>query len=678
MSYLYNPLDKFQSYSTHYILVACRTSERAKDFAAEKNNQQSLDAIDRVKTLGDTIPFNGTKDEAYLVLDTRRFTQYSVESLKYEVFVNGLVNKQSPANFAGELEMTIIDSVGISFINFLQWLLDEKMQTNTDGMIFMLKTLFVGHNANGVTETVHTVTIPLMMSKIELSMDSSRGAYVCSFWPTSNFNTQGNSRWLNIGTASTYFTGKGDNTLGAMVKSFESELNRKSSEYYETISNQMLQYRAPRPGSNKFGRKVRYQITLPPSWENFEFNGSSTGGAIETDFVQIIKQKESAALTDAQKKASSKPSSNAPTTDSHFSVDSGLSITEVLDLMFKQTHEVQLKGVLRDAQAESVSFHKFLVSVTSDEDSFCVHVDVVEFVVPNAIASSTSTAIGANESSLYEIKNGLRIPKNSFELDYLFTGKNKDVLSFDMKLQNLAFLLNASTRVGEGELYGVTETGQVNIVDANGNAAKDLIKARAYDPIMIPMNSDAERKNFSQYAARQSDQVKKDLIGDYQRYTRNLSAFYANSPNTVNVTIKGNPLIMQKFNIGEVFQHSDGNPQATAKNKTYRDDLNTRILNTNPTMKQTSTGEFTLLSGPSYVSSPVFVKMNVKGQNVDFRTNEPLPDKNFSADVIFDQYYVVQRVKTVIEGGVFTQEMLMYTHSVFGDVSNPEKQVQKI
>ena len=41
MASLYNPLDEFESYSVHYVMVATRTTEDAADFVSEDRNVQN-------------------------------------------------------------------------------------------------------------------------------------------------------------------------------------------------------------------------------------------------------------------------------------------------------------------------------------------------------------------------------------------------------------------------------------------------------------------------------------------------------------------------------------------------------------------------------------------------------------------------------------------------------------
>uniref|UniRef100_UPI00260FA3F5 hypothetical protein n=1 Tax=Janthinobacterium sp. TaxID=1871054 RepID=UPI00260FA3F5 len=263
---LYNPLDKFQSYSIHHILLATRTTQAAKDFTDEGKNGPTLAAINNTMNLGDAVPY-GDANTAFLVIDTRRFAQFSIESMKYDVLINGLDRGAGVANLATSMEMTIQDSIGISFINFLQWLMNDQMQTNFDGMIFMHRVLFVGHTSEGKTETVQSVTIPLYLFNLELNLDSSKGTYTVEFMPNMNFDVVKHDRWLNIYTASRFFTGPGQNTLGAMVDNFELQLNTASQDYYNKAQVVATGAAAVSPSGSsnreKFGRVVKYQITIP-------------------------------------------------------------------------------------------------------------------------------------------------------------------------------------------------------------------------------------------------------------------------------------------------------------------------------------------------------------------------------------------------------------------------------
>lgn len=664
---LYNPLDKFQSYSIHHILLATRTTQAAKDFTDEGKNGPTLAAINSTMNLGDAVPY-GDSNTAFLVIDTRRFSQFSIESVKYDVLINGLDRGAGVANLATSMEMTVQDSIGISFINFLQWLMNDQMQTNFDGMIFMHRVVFVGHTSAGKTETVQSVTIPLYLFNLELNLDSSKGMYNIEFMPNMNFDVVKHDRWLNIYTASRFFTGPGQNTLGAMVENFELQLNNASQDYYNKAQ---VAVQSGGQTKDKFGRVVKYQITIPKTWETFPFIGAATANATETVFAKTLKARESSATQKVP------PKSPTPV-DTHLSVEPGITITEVLDIMFNQVREIADLGAGRKT-TNSVVFYKHMVGITSDDDSVVVHVDVVQFEVPNV---TPQTGVNNSTDAFYTVlEDGSRVPKDYMEFDYIFTGKNKDIMHFDMKMQNLTWFLASNLNVGATSINGDNQQTD-GVRDVSTEKHSEQVKSRPYDALLLPRNTADELKNFANYTSLTSVRKDKEAITSSQDYTRNLSQYYAMSPITCQLTIRGNPLIMAKFNQNSFLEHMTATPSttntSTPSNKAqYRANLEAKILsdNTHPDEAGNTIQEIqrdgevfrvvNTLGTANYAKSPVFVKVNIKGPRVDPLTGKQI-DSTYAEDVLTNNFYTVFRVTNKIEGNSFTQDLELYSHSIFG------------
>lgn len=681
---LTNPLDKFATYSIHHILLACRTTEDAKIFIDDTGSapQDTLSAIGQVTQLGDPVPI-GSGDSAYLVIDTRRFSQFAVDKLEYEVFINGLEKAGSHGNLATTVDMVVSDVVGISFINFIQWLMNEKMQTNFDGMIFMHRVVFVGHNPDGSTETVQSVTIPMHLFKMELTLDAMKGTYTMQFMPNMNFDVREHHRWLTIHNATSYFSG-GINNLGALVDSFESQLNKVSAEYYTEVHKRMKDANKI-SDSDQFGRKVQYQITIPAEWRKMKVIGANNSHATETDFKKLLEQKENKTSGSIDKKP-------GQPLDTNVSVESDSQITDVLDFMFRQVPEISELGAGKQVAGEkgSVTFYKHFVGITSDNNNICVHVDVVPFMVPNILLGDNSTGtVGANDSDFYQDvgDDGKRLPKNYFEFDYIFTGKNKDVLSFDMKLQDLQWMLASQLNLGPG-IDGVTEnqrTGVVPLKDETAgkvNERSELIMTRPYDAILVPRKSKEELENFTQYTKLLDKDIKRSAIKASNDYMSNLSMYYAMAPITAILVIRGNPLVMTKFNQNKLLEHPNtGTSPATTTpgsdlgpHGDYRARFETQILKDNfseggqPQLTNNN-GTFNVvksLGAASYAMSPVFVTVNIMGPNVQHYPGQKVSE-DFAERLLTDNFYVVFRVKNRIEGNAFTQELELYSHNVFGN-----------
>lgn len=654
----YNPLDDFESYSVHYIMLACRTTEVAKAFASEDKDSlaETLAAVDRVQALGGAVNYRNTSGDIFLILDTRRFSQFTVENLKYDVYVNGLQTGSSPANLAADLSMTILDAAGISFAHFMQWIIDERLKTNYDGLIFMLRTIFVGHLPNGDTRTVSTETIPMHLNTMEIDLNYARGAYNLEFMPNMNFDVQRHKRFLTISNATTYSSKSG--TVVGMVESLESELNRLSKKYYDDVQAIM--------GGKKLGRLVQYQITLPDSWSSMTMNGPSTGAEVETIWEAVDRE--------AKKTA---PKSTDTKTDSYTSVDAGITITEALDVILKQVPDIAELGNYKsslDADG-AIVFFKYIVGITTSDDVMYIHVDIVEFKVPNLVFnddSKKSSTVSALEAEWYIVDEatGTRRPRDLLEYEFIFTGKNKDILNFDMKIQDFQFLLASNLRLGDGALRQVSDNADSPPPsNSTANDVNTLLYTREYDPLIMPIQTDAALNNLKQYRSRNKEEA--DALGaKFQQYQRNLSMFYAGSPIVTSVTIRGNPTIMHKFNMGTILEHPTTTGVGGGSSKaTYRQNLESMLVKSSKGSLVREGDSFVLKNSPlssrSYAVSPVFARINIKGPNVDFRTGQQL-NGDYTTSVLSDNYYVVFKVTNNIQGHNFTQDLELYSHNVFG------------
>ena len=630
----------------------------------------------------------GGTGNAYLVLDTRRFSQFTVDSFSIETLISGLTipGSESPHSTAIDMSFTVVDNVGISFANFLQYIMDQKLQVSYDGMTLLLRVLFIGHEpvvgGNSYTsrgDVVQSITIPCFFSSIEVQLTETRGVYTCKLFPMLGMpsNAAYNSRWTNIGQAVTYFSGPAANTLGAVVQSFENELNRQSLDRYKQLNAVTQSPGQPNKTTRQFGRPVQYMITIPSKWEAYTFSGPSVGAASEINFAELLKTEaatESRSTEQQQRRA--QQNAAAPAQDAYVSVLPEWTITEVLDKIFSQTTEIAKLANFVQSQAnqQTIRFYKQLVSVTSDDSTFTVHVDVVEYEVPNVQApAGAGTAQGASDSLfMIDPSTGNRVPKNFIEYEYIFSGKNLDVLSFDLKIENLNFLLMQGSKLGEGEIFRAAISGDEQ-KDGEGAASetKTVGAMRAKDPLLMPVMTPQQQTNFSNYSAtsRPAGELTPQEIN--QQYMKNLSAFYNAAPYTAKLELRGNPdllagVVLQRLprHIRTVTVNADGTVSNTNldNKRAYRRELE-QSLGISTTGVYRGTGP---LSGPSFVSTPLFVKVNVFGPNVDFVTNELVQGEAFTQRLFIDNYYFLSKIVSKIEGAKFTHEADLMTYSVYG------------
>ena len=170
MSFPRNPLDKYRSYSYHNILLVANNTESLRPYLSA---DPALDALAmtaiQATAQGEAINVPGVSGQAFLVLDSRRTSNFSIREFNYTT-APGVGTASQTHIYVGTLNMVIIDPDGINFINYLRYLVDEKLKSDFFGIHFVLKTIFVGHTHDDTTEVVTTSAIPLMMHDLEFDV----------------------------------------------------------------------------------------------------------------------------------------------------------------------------------------------------------------------------------------------------------------------------------------------------------------------------------------------------------------------------------------------------------------------------------------------------------------------------------------------------------------------------
>jgi len=666
-----NPLDSFQSHSIHYVILAARSTEAIRNFTGD-GDTSALQGIDNCKNLGDEI--QGSADKCYLVADTRRFSQFGISNFELHCTVAGfsIPGSKTPNTVGQDLGFTVTDSSGISFANFMQYLCDEKLQVSTSALIFLIKIIFTGHEPDGSTKVIQSTGIPVMLKSMSLSLTDISGVYACKCIPLIGCisNSKTNAQFTTIGSSSNYFSGNGADTLGAIIKSFEKRINEESLNRYKE-QNSILQTAGEeqQKEGTRLGRPVQFMITIPPAWESFTFNGPAAGNAVEIDFNKLIKDQEQ----NKQKKAQSS-SKNVPAipTDLHVSVLPTMTVPEILDIIFSQTLQVQELANFKKTPGESLKFYKHVLTITSDDLSYTVHIDVAEFVVPNAPQVIKSNAL-PNPSNLFDQKDGKNVPKNYLEYDYIFTGLNTDVLSLDLKIENLNFILMQGSKIGQGALFSKANDAQKQkdgtvLTNDTGTA----VGRHSKDPVFLRTLTRNEKTNFSNLGS-----TKKDSTGSAQsisqQYTRNIADLYSLA-NQAKMTIRGNPEYFTKIALSQIPKHTSAltlNDNSVSKvndtvKSSWRTEFDEKILKLNNSL----TG---VLSGPSIASTPIFVKVNIKSSNVDFKTLEPIAGQDFTKEFLSDNYYWATVIRHKIDNSIFTQEFDLTSFFIYGDNTATER-----
>jgi hypothetical protein len=688
---LINELDDFQSHSIHYVMVGSNNTEDIRLLFDPQYQSSTIQAIDACRSLGDRVFLKdvATNSSCFLVLDTRRFSQFSIDNFEITMYPQSLSNPKSLSSYVHYTEgkLRIIDSVGISFANFMQYMTEKLLQVNFTGAVFALRILFVGHLSDGSSKMVQSITIPVTFQDIKLDLNDVRGIYDCTFMPVVSLKDYGNGAdWTNIGNATSYFSGTSVNNLGDLVQSFEDNLNKESLKLYQAMTARVVNRGQSFKNVDSIGRPVQYMITIPESWAKYQFSGPSQGAATETNFVDVLKQEDLRRAQTSENQEKKTQNTGTPVTkDSYLTVPAGWTIMQVLDKMFAQCIEISKLANFASTEStpKSVKFYKQLVMLTSDAETFTVHVDVIEFEVPNVYLAESGQAsqITEKDDAIFEKRmvNGkeVKVPRNFIEFDYIFSGRNIDVLQLDLNIQNLAFMLSNKIAVGSANLVSNVSAETPENGKGVTNDQHVVQSFRQKDPVLIPRLTQSQKNNFSDFSANATTSDNSSPQEINQQFTQNLSNWYFQSPVQAKMIMRGNPHFLSKATFQFLPEHirprtlvDDSGTVSTANSsvkQTYRKKLEEHLAG--PNMARQSDGSFRVtgqLSGPNIASSPLFAKINIFGPNVNFINAEPIAGQDFAQKLFDTGYFNVMEVVSKIENSKFTQELKLYSNGLYG------------
>ena len=687
-----NILDKYRSHSFHHILIAANNTEAIRKFINPSNAGSSnfLSSIVN-KQLGEELtPGSG----AYLITDTRRISHFGIQNLNFTMLNGGSASPAESTVIAGSLRMKIIDPSGIGFFNYMKYLIDKKFETDISGVVFLLHTLFIGHTHEGTTEQVDSVSIPMIMSS-EFNLTefgTTGGTYDIGFFPITVGLGQSVDIFCKLNEAFSY-TAK-ESLLGNAIQAFENQLNVKSRDWYLKLnpifkpvdaSVKTSQVKsADASADKKQGRIVQYMITIPENWFYFTV-ASSSDKNIETDWTK--QGKNVSGSNSKEEKISAKLST----------ASGSVSVQDALMDLFKACPAVNALSSEDLKKQGKSKIYKILTSITSDDEAVLVHFDVVEFVIPdpNSAQKIIDNSAASNKSGLPSRDDN---PPGAYVFDYIFSGKNEDIVHLDIHVNNLALALNSGGMYGWAAKDGIVGNPQTLPNDKLETADKTAIyNVRNKQPITIPPRTGAEKANFSTISARE-DVDHKQHMKDIQDFHKTLADLSITSLQP-QLRIRGNPDLMKQFAVDSIAPHVkmtgslkeflqntseakinelsaweyDSNNSSTAPKAKggasivsahieHRKYINDIVVN--PTQSQLNDA---MKSGKAkgFLSQGQFVKINIYGPN-DYPLSFEVGGA-YKSQLFYDSWYMLFGVSNNFDGTEFTQELNLKAFDLYGE-----------
>lgn len=481
-----NILDRFQSHSYHHILIACSTQL----------------ALDRVINLTDISDFANLRERQPVFLPTEGVVEDEerIEGGAYNIIINGLIDSrytvhtaswktvssgsihpQDGSNsFAVEGNLVVKEPRGFEFLNILNSVADD-FQSEPTGIIFALKTVFVGHTPDGQNRYITNIPpFTFQLTDIKGKFGIEGGTYAMRVFGTSNGAAR-MPQYSRVGEGDRLNTSRGD-TLRSVMSQLQSKLNDQSNRTFECVRNTLRQRIQDAAGDvpadfrvdealSKL-RKVEYEIVLGNLGTIKDYN--------EPEYK----------IDDITPRLSDDGEPNSP---GPISWGKSTTVEAIIHSILRRSSQIKRDQTLQKdntAQAGLTFTHKISSELifrnaattpndespqSSETETLLVRYTIRPYPVFNndVIQRILEDEEGVQDSGITseDIRN------NTIEFDYFYTGRNVDIKQFDIKLNyGLMFLqvLRTTDNLATPEQNAQTGIAPTRLVQASDFTYDDL------------------------------------------------------------------------------------------------------------------------------------------------------------------------------------------------------------
>lgn len=561
MSNPQNILAKYRTYSYHHILIACdneaaasyiRSSNRlsvfrdfneARAVIIEEGKIVQLDTTgeadgkpDKIAVGNYVIIINGMIDTSFVIRDVEWFTTTAASTDQHD----------RHTSIAVEGKMTIEEPRGMRFMNVLNGACD-LLQSDATGVIWMLKTIFVGHGINNNVEFSDHITdlrpLEFMMYDCTGTFDITGGVYEISFAGSSN----GAARFPQFSrVAQNISFTPTDNLLSTSMAILEDNMNAQSEQnrtcVIEKLKEAYSEENVDVSVLDNF-RLVKYRIILEPPYVDQKGKGNSE--YVIDGLTNLEKDK-----TTGQGPFKWGPMSTVEQAIRHI-MDRCSRVkqdrTEGDQEKFKYSWKIHSEITMLGREATNPA----LDDATDSEIVLVVyrirrHAELSNKTVKRVLEGITGETEAVSQR---------KIKENLITFDYFFTGKNTDIINFDLKMEmGLAFLqtIGSTNNLGTGT-YQITGT---DLDDISLNSTTIVAAENAKDAGNVSQDGKNKSKIFIRsktpiFPATNVNNVRdKNIRGELpmSEYSARLSKHAALESVEAIITIHGNPYLMSQTN----------------------------------------------------------------------------------------------------------------------------------
>lgn len=598
----HNPLNEYNSYSYHHFLVIADTTERANEIADSPE-----DFFQFVRT-------GVNKEGLSILVNPMSSNKLIIQDISWTTIMNADDAASTGANAANshvEGKMTILEPLGVRFFNKI-YDIYRGFGVSSGGMsaVWVLKTVFVGYRDapyDGEAEYISNLKpMPIFPLQFSAEFTEAGGRYEIEFVAA---NSGAGGARVNNSTAVTVggsFNLGGEKattetvTLATAMKNFETRMEELYEKNYAKIAE--MQAKSPNKALAEHPpEKVQYRINLDKKLQDSTFVVETTPelSAGGNGKVPILKVMPNDRLDQSiQRIWMLSPQVMALATKGDAAgkrwLPIVLSTTETLDPA--QNNGVRVRNVYNVILREIVTQY--------NPDSGPQSTTEVKTAQGTTTQVVDGTDVNGSSPEATAVKQEAIATDSFFEYDYTYTGKNVDVLQYDMRMNMgtgfFQSIISPST---------VPSTGQIPATGVNAHAATPPLGAGTGS---VAVNPAVAANGAAVHAP--TPQAVSSYQEIYRRWVQTESI-------RVTMKIRGNPLLMDGLNLSaaDIQQALNGGGK----------------------------------TGPagSWLNGPLVVKVNVR---------MPVEDEpNVYEPFWYDGFYRILTVQTSFASGDFTQDIEM-------------------
>lgn len=646
-------LQNFISYSYYHILVACDSHATANELSINSelirykriiydNTAAVNSAVAGAKASGTTLSKVPLTGEYY----ADKYSPRSIGTGRYITLIDGSEDADfviqaakwatvfipDTETFEGESyastmeldgELTIYEPNGVNFLNVLSQQVCDCLHTDPNGIVFLLKTIFVGHTDSGTTETITTVRpLHFMMIDISADIDQSGALYTVSF--VGNENGAGKLQSVTAVANEVNVCITKNMSLEDAMTAYATALNTQYTKKMEEVAKDL---QIPPEDIKQQYRLCVYNIELDVTTDE---NKKTVGDRYDDSYVITNMENIRTHNKDG---------------DPVITTGSSTGIEEMIDRIMMSCEQVIIDGTPENDPNDTKKVfprkaYKIVSQVESDADVFTITYRIVKITAP--ISDGNAIVAGGDLNPDHD--------SQVMQFDYIFTGKNTDILDFKINMNmGMAFFqtMQTSNNVSDQESEVKPEAQLDKILKGKGdvNVAKSGASSGCNDPgntrtgrYLTPLFLGSQVKSA---IARNN---KKPMSSASFRELMNRWASYENLEATM--VIRGTVELLDQV----LSKPSDRAPADLNVNSTVGE-----INKAGRHQFIDKDDEFGIREQQSIVAyAPNFIKLNIQMP----ATNDMYPQYT---DFWYQGFFMLLSVNNVFDRGVYTQELEMFS-----------------